>query len=312
MNARAHHSGHTHLPARSADRRWLAVALSLIVAFMVSEVSVGFAVHSLALLADAGHMMTDAAALALAIAASVLAQRPPTTQWTFGFQRAEILSAAINGVALVIVSGLVVAGAVSHLMHPAVVSGTALTILGAVGVLINIVAVLVVSRANRENLNVRAASRHLLSDLGAFAGTLIAGVVILTTGFRRADALASLLVVTFMIATAWGLLRDSGRILLEVAPKGVDLNEVRQHLLEIDHVVEIHDLHVWVVTSDLPTLSAHVVVDDSCFHDGLAPQILDQLQHCLAGHFDVEHSTFQLEAHAHREHEKSGHRELPR
>ena len=309
MSSHAAHStskGHRHVDPE-ADRRWLSVALSLIVGFMIVEVTVGAAVHSLALLADAGHMMSDAAALALAIAASALAQRPPTTQWTFGFKRAEILSAAVNGVALVVVSGLIVAGAVGRLMQPIHVRGSVLSVVAGVGVLVNIVAVLVVSRANHHNLNVKAASRHLLTDVAAFAGTLVAGIVITTTGFVRADAIASLVVVVLMSVTAWSLLRDSGRILLEVAPKGVDLAEVRQHLMEIDHVLEIHDLHVWVVTSDLPALSAHVVVEDSCFSDGHAPQILDQLQHCLAGHFDLEHSTFQLEASSHREHEKTGH-----
>ncbi len=308
MSTHSHHSGthHSHVDP-AADRRWLSIALGLIVVFMAVEVAAGFLIHSLALLADAGHMMSDAAALALAIGASVLAQRPATTQWTFGFKRAEILSAAINGVALLVVSALVLISAVNRLVHPSVVRGSVLSVVAAVGVLVNIVAVLVVSRANGKNLNVRAASRHLLTDLAAFIGTLIAGVIITTTGFSRADSLASLVVVVLMLIAAWSLLRDSGRILLEVAPRGVDLNDIRQHLLEIEHVVEIHDLHVWVVTSDLPALSAHVVVEDSCFTDGHAPQILDQLQHCLAGHFDLEHSTFQLEAFGHREHEKTGH-----
>ncbi len=297
---------HRHVDPE-ADRRWLSVALTLIVGFMIVEVTIGTLVHSLALLADAGHMLSDAAALALAIAASVLAQRPATTQWTFGFKRAEILSAAVNGVALVVVSGLIVAGAVGRLVQPSSVRGSVLSVVAGVGVAVNIVAVLVVSRANRQSLNVKAASRHLLTDLAAFVGTLVAGIIITTTGFVRADAIASLVVVALMLATAWSLLRDSGRILLEVAPRGVDLADVRQHLMEIEHVVEIHDLHVWVVTSDLPALSAHVVVQDSCFLDGHAPQILDELQHCLAGHFDLEHSTFQLEASSHREHEKTGH-----
>ncbi len=297
---------HHHID-RSADRRWLSIALALILTFMLGEVLVGFAAHSLALLADAGHMLTDGAALALAIVASVLAQRPATTQWTFGFKRAEILSAAVSGVALVVLSILIAVSAVSRLIHPAAVNGSALSLVAGVGVIVNVVAVVVVSRANRRNLNVRAASRHLMTDLAAFVGTLVAGVIITTTGFRRADPIASLVVVGLMLVTAWALLRDSGRILLEVAPRGVDLDEVRQHLLEIEHVREIHDLHVWVVTSDLPALSAHVVVEDSCFQDGHAPQILDQLQHCLAGHFDLEHSTFQLEQFAHRDHERTGH-----
>jgi cobalt-zinc-cadmium efflux system protein len=308
MSVHTDHSSraHSHVDP-SADRRWLTLALAMIVLFMALEVTVGFLAHSLALLADAGHMLSDAAALGLAITASALAERPATVQWTFGFKRAEILSAAVNGIALVVVSGLITAGAINRLIHPSFVRGSVLSVVAAVGVVVNITAVLVVSRANRKNLNVRAASRHLMTDLAAFVGTLVAGVVITTTGFSRADSIASLVVVILMVVAAWSLLRDSGRILLEVAPRGVDLNEVRSHLLEIEHVIEIHELHAWVVTSDLPALSAHVVVLDSCFLDGHAPQILDELQHCLSGHFDLEHSTFQLEAQSHRDHEKTGH-----
>jgi len=146
-----------------------------------------------------------------------------------------------------------------------------------------------------------------ITDLYAFIGTLIAGIVIILTGFERADSIASLIVVALMLKAAWGLLRDSGRVLLEAAPEGIDLADVRTHLLESDHVHDVHDLHVWTVTSNLPTLSAHVVLDDSCFHDGHAPQLLDELQGCLVGHFDVEHSTFQLEPVSHADHEPGTH-----
>jgi cobalt-zinc-cadmium efflux system protein len=298
---------HSHKLNRSADQRFLALALALIVMFMSGEASVGFATHSLALLADAGHMLTDAGALALSIWAIRLATRPVTAQRTFGLKRAEILSAAINGVTLLVISLVIAFEAVTRLLHPQHVTGAAMIIVACVGVVVNLAASLIVSRANQSSLNISGALGHLLTDLWAFIGTLLAGVVIVVTGFRRADPIASLLVVGLMLRTAWQLLRDSGRILLEIAPANVDLAEVRRHLLSVHHVRDIHDLHAWVVTSDLPTLSAHVVIESSCFSDGHAPQILDELQHCLTGHFDLQHSTFQLEPEEHGEHEVNTH-----
>ena len=298
---------HAHSHSDGADQRLLAVALTLVVLFMAAEVGVGLLTHSLALLADAGHMLTDAGALALSIWVIRLTLRPTSTQWTYGYKRAEILSAAVNGVTLLVVAVVVATEAVFRLLHPPHVAGVALIVVAAVGVVVNVVATGVVSRANRTSLNIASVMGHLLSDLWAFAGTLVAGIVIVTTGFRRADEIASLLVVVLMLRTSWRLLRDSGRILLEAAPAGIDLADVRHHLLSVDHVLDIHDLHAWVVKSDLPALSAHVVVDDACFRDGHAPQILDQLQHCLTGHFDLVHSTFQLEPAEHAGHEETSH-----
>jgi cobalt-zinc-cadmium efflux system protein len=274
---------------------------------MVAEIAVGLATHSLTLLADAGHMLTDAGALALSIWAIRLALRPTSASWTFGFKRAEILSAAANGATLLVISIVIATEAVNRLIHPQPVIGTAMIIVAAVGVVVNIVATVAVSRANQASLNITGALGHLMTDLWAFAGTLVAGVLIVATGFRRADPIASLLVVALMLRTSWILLKDSGRILLEAAPAGIDLEEVREHFMSVDHVRDIHDLHAWVVTSDLPALSAHVVIDDACFSDGHAPQILDQLQRCLTGHFDLDHSTFQLEPEEHAGHEGSTH-----
>ncbi len=172
---------------------------------------------------------------------------------------------------------------------------------------INLAAAWGLSRANRSSLNVEGAFQHILSDLYGFLATVVAGIVIITTGFDRADPIASLVVVALMLRASWGLLKASMRVLLEAAPEAVDLADVRAHLLEPDHVRDVHDLHVWTVTSDLPAISAHVVIDDSCFLDGHAPQVLDELQHCLAGHFDVEHSTFQLEPASHADHEPGTH-----
>lgn len=176
-----------------------------------------------------------------------------------------------------------------------------------VGVVVNVAATWVLAKANRSSLNVEGAFQHILTDLYAFIGTAVAGVVILVTGYTRADAIASLLVAVLMFRAAWGLLRDSGRVLLEAAPDHISLESVRTHMLELPEVSAVHDLHAWTVTSDHPALSAHVVIDEICFVNGFAPQVLDRLQRCLAGHFDVEHSTFQLEPAGHDEHEPAVH-----
>jgi cobalt-zinc-cadmium efflux system protein len=188
------------------------------------------------------------------------------------------------------------------------VQGGPVLVVALLGVAVNLVAARVLARANRSSLNVAGAFQHILTDLYGFIATFIAGVVIVVTGFARADAIAALVVVALMFHAACGLLRDSSRILLEAAPAGVDLDEIRGHLKDNDHVLDVHDLHVWTVTSELPALSAHVVIDDACFHDGHTPQLLDQMQDCLVGHFDVEHSTFQFEPPSHSDHESPHHR----
>ncbi len=274
---------------------------------MAMEVVVAIAAHSLALFADAGHMLTDAGALAASLWAASLASRPAGGKWTFGLVRAEILSAALNGVTLLVVAGIILAESISRLVHPLSVHGGAVVAVAGVGVVVNVVAARVLARGSRESLNVEGAFQHILTDLYAFLATIIAGVVIMTTNYARADAIASLIVVALMAKASWGLLRASGRILLEAAPEDVNLDDVREHLRGVDHVLDVHDLHVWTVTSGLPVLSAHVVIDESCFHDGLVPALLDKLQTCLAGHFDVEHSTFQLEPPRHLEHETRTH-----
>jgi cobalt-zinc-cadmium efflux system protein len=236
-----------------------------------------------------------------------LAARPARGKWTFGLERAEIVSAALNGITLLVVSGIVTIEAVRRLIHPPATDGGPVLAVALVGIAVNVVAAWVLARADRSSLNVEGAYRHVLTDLYGFIATVVAAVVILLTGFDRADAIASLFVVGLMVTAAWGLLRDSGRILLEAAPESTDLDAIRRHLLTEPHVHDVHDLHVWTVTSGLPTLSAHVVVDDSCFTDGHAPQLLDGLQACLVGHFDVEHSTFQLEPSGHAGHEHGAH-----
>jgi cobalt-zinc-cadmium efflux system protein len=298
---------HSHAVGPEADRRYLLIALVLIVAFMVAEIVAAVVAGSVALLADAGHMLTDAGALGASLWAAHLAARPATGPMTFGFKRAEILSAAVNGVTLAVVGAVIFVTAIDRLIHPIHVRGLLVSVVAAAGVLVNLLATSVLARANRDRLNVAGAFAHMITDLWAFIGTFVAGIVILITGFDRIDPIASLLVVALMARAAWPLLRKSGRILLEAAPEDFDLDEVRSHILELPEVASVHDLHVWVVTSDLPAVSAHVVVSDSCFANGKAPQVLDQLQACLSGHFDVEHSTFQLEPAGHVDHEAQQH-----
>jgi cobalt-zinc-cadmium efflux system protein len=304
-------SGHAHgpggSPAGGSDSRYLLIALALLAAFMLAEIIVAVLSGSLALLSDAGHMLSDVGAIGGALWAIRLAARPAAGSWTFGWKRAEILSAAGNGITLLVVSGIVTVEAVSRLVSPPQVDGGPVVAVAGAGIAVNIAAAWVLARANRSSLNVEGAFRHVLTDLYGFIGTVVAGVVILTTGWTQADAIASLLVVGLMLKAAWGLLRDSGRVLLEAAPEGMNLEAVRAHLLSTDHVHDLHDLHAWTVTSGLPALSAHIVVDDSCFYDGHVPRLLDQLQACLAGHFDLEHSTFQLEAAGHAGHEPGTH-----
>jgi cobalt-zinc-cadmium efflux system protein len=301
------HGGHLHGINVSADRRYLKIALLLLVAFMLTEVSVAILSGSLALLSDAGHMLSDVGAIGASLWAINLAARPAKGSWTYGWKRAEILSAAGNGITLLVVSGLVAFEAIRRLIHPTPVEGGPVLVVALVGVAVNIVAAWVLARANRSSLNVQGSFKHIITDLYGYIGTAVAGIVILTTGFTRADAIASLIVVGLMVHAALGLLRDSGRVLLEAAPEEMDLADLRQHLLDTERVLDVHDLHVWVVTSSLHAVSAHVVIEDGCFADNHAPRLLDQLQGCLVGHFDVEHSTLQLEPAGHSLHEAGSH-----
>jgi cobalt-zinc-cadmium efflux system protein len=298
---------HTHGVAADADRRYLLISLGLLATFMVVEVTVAFLAGSLALLSDAGHMLSDIGALGASLWAIRLAARPATGAWTWGWKRAEILSAAGNGISLLVVAALVAFEAIRRLLHPHNVTGGAVLAVAIVGAIVNVAAAASLAKANRSSLNVEGAYKHVVTDLYGFIGTIIAAIIIITTGWTRADPVASLLVVVLMLRAAYGLLRDSGRILLEAAPGHLDLDDILAHLMATEHVIDVHDLHVWTVTSDLPALSAHVVLDDGCFNDGHAPQLLDELQACLVGHFDVEHSTFQFEPASHAHHELGAH-----
>jgi cobalt-zinc-cadmium efflux system protein len=279
------------------DRRALAVALALIAGFMGFEVAMGIVAGSVALLADAGHMLTDALALAAALVASRLAARTASGPWTFGLGRAEILAAQANGITLLVVGLWVVYGAVRRLVSPPTVHGGIVLVVALVGVAVNLAATLVLARASRESLNVRGAFLHVATDLAAFAGTAVAGALILATGWDRFDPIAGLLVAALMLRSSWSLLRDSGRIFMEGSPAGIDPAAVARALAEDADVVEVHDLHVWTVTSGFPALAAHVLVTpDSDCHGARR-----RLQRVLEERFHLHHVTLQVDHVARRE-----------
>lgn len=294
---------HSHSVTADSNMRYVLIALVLIALFMVGEVVAAFLSGSLVLFADAGHMLTDVGALGISAWAIHLSARPASGPWTYGWKRADILSAAANGVALAAIAVLIGVEAILRLLSPQRVEGGVVLVVAIIGALVNLGATWVLAKANRTSLNIRGAYAHVVTDLYAFIGTAIAGVVIVVTRWARADSVAALVVVGLMAWAAWGLLRDAGRILLQAAPDDLELSVVRQHLADVPHVLGVHDLHAWTVTSGSPTLSAHVVVEDHCFETGHAPQILDDLQACLATHFAVAHATFQLETSSHATHE---------
>ncbi len=278
---------HSH----GADRKRLGVALALILALMAGEVAAGIVAHSLALLADAGHMLTDAAALAAALAAAALAARPARGAWTFGFGRAEILAAQGNGITLLLVAIWIVYEAVRRLVSPPAVHGGIVLAVALAGVAVNLTATLVLSGADRTSLNMRGAFLHVATDLAAFVGTAIAGALVLITGWSRFDPIASLLVALLMLRASWSLLRDSGRIFLEAAPSGIDPDAVAATLAAEADVVEVHDLHVWTVTSGFPALAAHVLVSP----DADCHAARRRLEHVLQERFDLRHTTLQVD-----------------
>jgi cobalt-zinc-cadmium efflux system protein len=283
--------GHSHAISADADRGKLAIALGLILGFMVVEVAVGIAASSLALLSDAAHMLTDAAAIALALVAINLARRPARGAFTFGLRRAEILSAQFNGATLLVLGLLVIVEGVRRIIDPPDVEGTAVLVVALVGVVVNLAATMTLARANRGSLNVEGAYQHLLTDLAAFIATAIAGAIILLTGFAEADGIAALIVAVIMLYASFGLLKESGRIFLEAAPRGMDPQQIGLALARSPGVVEVHDLHVWEVSSGFPALAAHVVVgrDCDCHQARLA------LQGVLRERFGIEHTTLQMD-----------------
>ena len=284
------HDHHHHHHA-DADSRRLAIALALIVGFMCVEVVAGIVADSLALLSDAAHMLTDAGALVLSLVAIRLAKRPAAGAMTYGLKRSEILAAAINGSTLLILGVLILYESIRRLFDPPDVEGSIVLVVALAGVAVNLAATWVLSKADRRSLNVEGAFQHVLTDLAAFIATAIAGAIILVTGFTRADGIAALFVAAIMLSAAYRLLRDSGRVFLEAAPRGLDPQAIGRRMAGRSGVAEVHDLHIWEVTSGFPALSAHVLVgrDTDCH---AARRDLERMLH---DEFEIEHTTLQVD-----------------
>ncbi len=282
---------HTHGATAETDTRRLTIALGLIAAFMCGEVVAGILAHSLALLSDAAHMLADVGAIGLSLIAIRLAARPAGGNLTFGLRRAEILSAQANGGMLLVLAGLIVYEAVRRLVNPPSVEGWTVVVVALAGVAVNLLATWQIARANRDNMAVEGSFQHVVTDLYAFVGTAIAGGVILVTGFMQADAIASLAVAALMLRAAYRLLRDSGRVLLEMSPEGMSVDEIGRALADHPHVTSIHDLHVWEIGSGFPALSAHILVHpgDDCH------AIRRELEGVLDERFAIEHTTLQVD-----------------
>jgi len=290
--------------AAAEHRGRLAAVLAITVVILVVEVAGAVLSGSLALLADAGHVLTDGAGIGLALLAVRFAARPATPQRTFGYYRLEILAAVVNAVLLFGVAGFVLVEAWRRLADPPEVASGLMLAVAVAGLVANAVSLWLLRRGQAESLNLRGAYLEVLGDLLGSAAVLAAAAVIAVTGFQAADPIASVLIGLLILPRTWRLLREAVDVLLEAAPKGVDLAEVRRHLAETPGVTDVHDLHAWTITSGLPVLSAHVVLERGAD----AGRVLDGLGDCLAGHFDIEHSTFQLEQPEHRGHEGATHR----
>lgn len=302
------HPGHDHgVTATGRHRGRLLAALGISLGIFVVQVVGALLSGSLALLADAGHVLTDAGGVALALGAAVLAARPAAGRHTFGLARGEVLAAAINGLVLLGLGGYILVEGVRRMFEAGAVDAAPMAVFGAIGLIGNALAVAVLFGARDDGLNMRGAFLEVATDTAASVGVLLAAGVVALTGFTRADAIVSMAIAVVIVPRAVRLLREAVHVLLEAAPQGVDLAEVRQHIRGVDHVQSVHDLHIHAVTSGLPVLSAHVVVEDDCFRSGHAPQLLDQLQECAARHFEVSHATFQLEPAGHAAHEHDTH-----
>jgi len=300
-------AGHTHAPpagtSSAGQRRRLVVVLGLTVAMLAAEVVGSVFSGSLALLADAGHMATDAAGIAIALGAVTLAQRPARGRRTFGWQRAEILAAVANGLLLVAVAVYVLVAAVERIGRPPTIGSTVMLVVASVGLVVNLLSLAVLHGGREASLNVRGAYLEVMGDALGSVAVIVAAVVIAATGWVAADVVASVVIGFLVLPRAWQLLREAFDVLLEAAPRGVDLAQVRAHMVEVDGVLGVHDLHAWTITSGLPVLSAHVVVTDDALEGGHGGRVLDALCACLGTHFDVEHCTFQLESEGHSAHE---------
>jgi cobalt-zinc-cadmium efflux system protein len=273
------------------DEKFVVLSLCLIVGFMAFEVVFAFLGHSLALLADAGHMLTDAAALIATLAAIRLARRPAAGSWTYGLKRAEVLSAQANGITLLVIAALIAFEAIRRLIYPSKVTGTIVIVVAAIGLVVNLAATASLARADRGSMNIRGALQHVTTDAFAFGGTIVAGIFIVTTGYKRADSIAALVVVALMIRASSRLLRETGRVLLEAAPIGFDPREIAQDIVDNPAVESVHDVHIWLITSGFPALSAHVLVRNSEDCHG----VRRELEQMLAQKYHLEHTTLQVD-----------------
>ncbi|MET9009326.1 cation diffusion facilitator family transporter [Streptomyces olivaceoviridis] len=302
-----HGHAHSHAPATgtatAAYRGRLRIALGITLMVMVVEIVGGLVADSLALIADAAHMATDAVGLGMALLAVHFANRPASTNRTYGYARAEILAALANCLLLLGVGGYVLYEAVQRFMEPAQTRGGLMVVFGLIGLVANSVSLMLLMRGQKESLNVRGAFLEVAADALGSVAVLISAAVILATGWQAADPVASLVIGLMIVPRTLKLLRETLDVLLEAAPKGVDMADVRTHILALDGVEDVHDLHAWTITSGMPVLSAHVVVSSEVLNAIGHEKILHELQGCLGDHFDVEHCTFQLEPGGHAEHE---------
>ncbi|MBN0048630.1 cation transporter [Streptomyces actuosus] len=303
-----HDHGHAHAApvggtAAAAHRGRLRTALGITIGIMLLEIVGGLLADSLALIADAAHMATDALGLGMALLAIHFANRPAGANRTFGYARAEILAALANCMLLLGVGGYVLYEAVQRFLSPASTEGGLMIVFGAIGLAANTVSLLLLMRGQQESLNVRGAFLEVAADALGSVAVIVSATVILTTGWQAADPIASILIGLMIVPRTLKLLRETLDVLLEAAPKGVDMDEVRAHILALDGVEDVHDLHAWTITSGMPVLSAHVVVRSDVLSAIGHEKMLHELQECLGGHFDVEHCTFQLEPGGHAEHE---------
>jgi len=299
-------TGHSHgVTVTGRHRRALITVLALSASIAIAEVVGAVITGSLVLLADAAHMAADAAGLGLSLLAVYMAARPPTARRTFGYARAEILAAMANAVLLLGMATFIIVDAIRRLMSPPEVGSGLLIVFGLIALSANAVSLLLLRRGQAESLNLRGAFLEVGSDALGAAAVIVTGIVIATTGFVRADPIFSLLVGVLILPRTWRLLRETLDVLLETSPRGMDLSE--RHMTNLHGVRDVHELHAWTITSGLPVLSAHVVVDPELFDNGRCFAMLDRLQDCLRGHFDVEHSTFQLEPAGHAAHERPMH-----
>ncbi|MFE3520845.1 cation diffusion facilitator family transporter [Streptomyces sp. NPDC059161] len=304
-----HDHGHTHGgppptgTAAAAYRGRLRIALGITLTVMVVEIVGGLLADSLALVADAAHMATDGLGLAMALLAIHFANRPAGGNRTYGYARAEILAALANCLLLLGVGGYVLFEAVSRLLEPADTAGGTAVVFGLIGLVANSVSLSLLMKGQQDSLNVRGAFLEVLSDALGSAAVVVAGLVIMATGWQAADPIASLVIGLMIVPRTVKLLRETLNVLLESAPKGVDMTQVRAHIVELPGVEDVHDLHAWTITSGMPVLSAHVVVSQDILDSVGHEKLLHELQGCLGDHFDVEHCTFQLEPSGHAEHE---------